>query len=98
MRMAPGSSAAPIAPVEALHHAGLGNGTAVAGYGLPTRPGRYPLLLSDGRVRWSKVIEMNRELFALSGWLRLLATPVDRVDGLWLVPMEMNALGPGDWR
>lgn len=82
-------------PFEALHHAGLGNGTAVAGYGLPTRPGRYPLLLSSGRVRWTKVVEMNGELFALSGWISILATPVDRVDGTWLVPMERGGAAAG---
>ena len=84
--------------MKALAHSAQGKPSDMSGYGKPTRPGRYPLLLSDGRVRRSKVVEMNGELFALSGWLCLLATPVDRVDGQWLVPMEMNALGPGDWR
>lgn len=60
----------------------------MSAYGLPARTGRYPLLRNDGRVVMVRVIRMNGDLYAVHGWLGLLATPVDLMPGTWLVPGE----------
>lgn len=58
---------------------------------LPVRTGRYPLLTPQGQVRWHRVVRMNDDLYAVHGWLGAVATPVDLIDGVWLVPAHGDA-------
>lgn len=58
---------------------------------LPAAPGRYRLRLPDGRVRLVKVFGMNGELYAVNGWLGLVATPAGEVAGQWLLTGEALA-------